>query len=70
MILVSFVYHRGIPMVSQDRASRMEAIAQQLTSGAEHYHFVFLQEVWSKDDYYFLADKVIIFFLHVVRYIW
>ncbi|XP_045106260.1 putative neutral sphingomyelinase isoform X1 [Portunus trituberculatus] len=48
----------GIPGISKDREARMEAIVQQLVTGNEEYDFVFLQEVWSKADYTFIASKV------------
>lgn len=48
----------GIPGISKDREARMEAIVQQLVTGNEEYDFVFLQEVWSKADYNFIASKV------------
>ena len=34
----------------------MEAIAEHIRSGV--YDFVFLQEVWSKSDYFMIADRV------------
>ncbi|RXG68239.1 putative neutral sphingomyelinase [Armadillidium vulgare] len=48
----------GIPNISKDREARVQAIAQHLTGTHEPYHYVFLQEVWSKTDFQFLADKV------------
>ncbi|XP_068230886.1 putative neutral sphingomyelinase isoform X2 [Palaemon carinicauda] len=48
----------GIPGVSKDRKARVEAIANQLIAGPEEYDFVFLQEVWSKEDYKFIVSKV------------
>lgn len=48
----------GIPGISKNREARIEAIANQLITGPEEYDFVFLQEVWSRADYYFLATKV------------
>ncbi|XP_066943116.1 putative neutral sphingomyelinase isoform X2 [Macrobrachium rosenbergii] len=48
----------GIPGVSKDRKARVEAIANQLIAGPEEYDFVFLQEVWSLEDYRFIVSKV------------
>ncbi|XP_076055395.1 neutral sphingomyelinase [Oratosquilla oratoria] len=48
----------GIPGISKNRKARIEAISSQLASGPDLYDFVFLQELWSKDDYRFIADKV------------
>ncbi|XP_064100174.1 putative neutral sphingomyelinase isoform X1 [Macrobrachium nipponense] len=48
----------GIPGVSKDRKARVEAIANQLITGPEEYDFVFLQEVWSLEDYRFIVSKV------------
>ncbi|KAK8723624.1 hypothetical protein OTU49_011468 [Cherax quadricarinatus] len=48
----------GIPVISKNREARMEAIGNQLITGPDEYDFVFLQEVWSKADYCFLASKV------------
>lgn len=36
----------------------MEAIANQLITGPDEFDFVFLQEVWSRADFCFLATKV------------
>ncbi|XP_045618331.1 putative neutral sphingomyelinase isoform X2 [Procambarus clarkii] len=48
----------GIPGISKNREARMEAIANQLVTGPDEFDFVFLQEIWSKADYCFLASKV------------
>ncbi|ODM97185.1 putative neutral sphingomyelinase [Orchesella cincta] len=39
----------GIRFVSKDRVARMTAIAEELATGK--YDFVFLQEVWTTEDY-------------------
>nr|CAG4640624.1 EOG090X00X3 [Eulimnadia texana] len=46
----------GILGISKDRKPRMAAIAKELLSG--NYDFVFLQEVWVKSDYEFIAKQV------------
>lgn len=46
----------GIAGISKDRRPRIEAIAQELSTGK--YDFVFLQELWVEDDYQFIATKV------------
>uniref|UniRef100_A0A6A7FNX4 sphingomyelin phosphodiesterase n=1 Tax=Hirondellea gigas TaxID=1518452 RepID=A0A6A7FNX4_9CRUS len=48
----------GIPGVSKDRVPRLEAICEQITSAAEPYHFVMMQEVWSINDYNIIALKL------------
>lgn len=47
---------RGIPLVSQDRNVRIDAISCVLSSGK--YDLVSLQEVWSEDNYQTIRDKV------------
>lgn len=47
---------RGIPLVSQDRAVRIDAISSVLSSGK--YDLVSLQEVWSEENYHTIRDKV------------
>lgn len=42
--------HRGIPYVSKDRHSRIEAIGNFLSEN-DHYDVVSLQEVWTEHDY-------------------
>lgn len=46
----------GIPYVSKDRAVRVEAIGDVLSSG--NYDIVSLQEVWSDSDYQYLKKRV------------
>lgn len=46
----------GIPWISKDLRLRLESIAEHIASGA--YDFVFLQEVWSKNDYQMIAHRV------------
>lgn len=46
---INYVIFRGIRFVSKDRVARMTAIAEELATGK--YDFVFLQEVWTTEDY-------------------
>nr|XP_033321070.1 putative neutral sphingomyelinase isoform X1 [Megalopta genalis] len=45
----------GIPYISKDRTSRMEAIADKLAS--EDYGIICLQEVWSPNDFKMIKAK-------------
>ena len=46
----------GIPWISKERHTRMESIADHISSSS--YDFVFLQEVWSKGDYQLIASRL------------
>lgn len=48
----------GIPLLAKDKNARIDAIANQLLTGPDEFDFVFLQEVWSKEDYHKIATKV------------
>ncbi|XP_018010512.1 putative neutral sphingomyelinase [Hyalella azteca] len=48
----------GIPFVSKDREARISAICQQICSASEPFNFLFLQEVWSSQDYTTIAAKL------------
>lgn len=50
------LFSRGIPLVSQDRSTRIDAIGTML--GCGDYDLVSLQEVWSEGDYHKIKDKV------------
>lgn len=44
-----FATFRGIRFISKDRVQRMNAIGDELATGK--YDFVFLQEIWTTEDY-------------------
>lgn len=48
IIICNCIHFRGIPLVSSNRAPRIEAISKELSSG--QYDIVSLQEVWSQHD--------------------
>lgn len=52
------LHYRGIPLLAKDKNARIDAIANQLLTGPDEFDFVFLQEVWSKEDYHKIATKV------------
>ncbi|XP_063612551.1 putative neutral sphingomyelinase [Penaeus indicus] len=49
----------GIPLLAKDKNARVDAIANQLLTGPDEFDFVFLQEVWSKEDYHKIATKIL-----------
>jgi sphingomyelin phosphodiesterase 2 len=65
-----FLLHRGIPGISKNRETRMNAIAEELALGK--YDIVCLQEVWSEKDYLHikrLAHRVLPYSHYFYRYI-
>jgi sphingomyelin phosphodiesterase 2 len=65
-----FLLNRGIPGISKDRKTRMNAIAEELALGK--YDIVCLQEVWSDNDYIHikrLAHSVLPYSHHFYRYL-
>lgn len=50
------IHFRGIPLVSADRNTRIDAIGSLLAAGT--YDLVSLQEVWSEANYHTIRDRV------------
>lgn len=55
--LLTYLYRRGLAIISKDRRTRIKAIAEYI--GSSNYDIVCLQELWIYKDYEIVREEVL-----------